>query len=210
MKFAELLEKTGNEPLFRSSVLLAGEDRPAGVSKQLSRWVRSGRLIQLRRGVYALSKTYRKLDPHPFLVANVLRSGSYVSLQSALSYYDLIPDVPQMVTSVTTGRPETVSNALGVFRFRHVRKSLFYGYRSVSLADERHVYVAEPEKALLDLIYLVPEADDPNYIAELRLQSLEAIDEKKLLKLCEESGSAKLERAVRHIIGMLPAGGGVR
>ena len=53
--------------------------------RQLDRWVKSGRLIQLRRGVYSVAPPYQADAPHPFLLANHLRKSSYVSLQSALS-----------------------------------------------------------------------------------------------------------------------------
>ena len=52
----------------------------------------SGHLLQIRKGLYMLSDTYRKKTPHPFLVANMIKRASYVSLQSALAYYDLIPE----------------------------------------------------------------------------------------------------------------------
>jgi predicted transcriptional regulator of viral defense system len=62
------------------------------VRRQISRWVKVGRLHQLRRGLYALAPPYQKIVPHPFLVANRLVQGSYVSLQSALAHYGMIPE----------------------------------------------------------------------------------------------------------------------
>jgi len=86
VNFTRLLELVGDEPVFDSAVLLAGPVNPADLRRQLSRWTKAGRLIQLRRGVYTFAPPYQKIKPHPFLVANRLLPASYVSLQSALDY----------------------------------------------------------------------------------------------------------------------------
>ena len=118
-----------DEPVFETGFLLAGEVDPADVRRQLSRWVKGGRLLQLRRGLYALAPPYRKVTPHPFVVANRLVRGSYVSLQSALAYHGLIPEHVPVTTSMTTGRPQRRENPLGSFEYHHVRKDLLTGYR---------------------------------------------------------------------------------
>ena len=82
MKFDRLLEIVSKEPVFETGLLLAGDVAPADVRRQLSRWTASGRLYQLRRGLYALAPLYQKVKPHPFLIANRMVRGSYVSLQS--------------------------------------------------------------------------------------------------------------------------------
>jgi predicted transcriptional regulator of viral defense system len=77
MKFDQLLRVVGDEPVFSSSLLLINGQDPVDIRRQLSRWVKRGRLIQLRRGLYMLSENYRKKTPHPFLLANRL----YVSFK---------------------------------------------------------------------------------------------------------------------------------
>ncbi|MEK6630557.1 MAG: hypothetical protein AABY89_07470, partial [Acidobacteriota bacterium] len=57
------------------------------------------------------------MEPHPFLVANALHRGSYVSLQSALAFHGVIPEQVPTVTNVGPGRPETVRTVLGTFAF---------------------------------------------------------------------------------------------
>ena len=124
MDFGELLQAVGEEPAFESGLLLAGDVNPHDVRRQLSRWVRAGRLYQLRRGLYALAPPFQKVKPHPFLVANHLVRGSYVSLQSALAHYGLIPEHVPVTTSVTTGRPGRWQTPLGTYDFRHVQSRL--------------------------------------------------------------------------------------
>lgn len=103
MNIQALAELVQNEPVFTSSLLKVAGIKTSQIELQLVRWVKSGCLLKLRRGVYVLGKTYRKIEPHPFLIANRLQRGSYVSFQSALAYYDLIPEHVPVVTSATTG-----------------------------------------------------------------------------------------------------------
>ncbi|MFH1314516.1 MAG: type IV toxin-antitoxin system AbiEi family antitoxin domain-containing protein, partial [Candidatus Eisenbacteria bacterium] len=78
MEFLELIEIVGDEPVFETGLLLAGEVDPADVRRQLSRWTKAGRLYQLRRGLYALAPPFQKVKPHPFLIANRMVRASYV------------------------------------------------------------------------------------------------------------------------------------
>lgn len=196
MKFDELVTVVGDAPVFEAGLLLAGDVNPADVRRQLSRWVAAGRLYQVRRGLYALAPPFRKVTPHPFLVANRLVHGSYVSCQSGLAHHGLIPEYVAMVTSVTAARPGRRQTPLGVYQFRHVTAELVYGYRLTDVADGQQAFVATPEKALLDLIYLQPGGDERSYLQELRLQNLETLDLGVLQHQAERAGSAKLKRAV--------------
>jgi predicted transcriptional regulator of viral defense system len=196
MKLDSLLTVVGNEAVFSSALLLAGKVSTAQVRLQLSRWVKTGRLLQLRRGVYALAPAWRKVEPHPFLVANKLQRGSYVSLQSAMSFHGIIPEYVPVVTSVGSGRPETLRNPLGVFQFKHMASKMMFGYSRMEIAPRQFAFIASSEKALLDLAHLTPGADSPDYIRELRLQNIEAINMQLLLELAERSGRPKLLRTV--------------
>ncbi len=200
MEFERLLEMLGDEPLFETSLLLAGEVDPAYVHLQLTRWKNAGRVYQLRRGLYALAPPFQKRAPHPFLVANRLRPGSYVSLQSALAYYGLIPEHVQQVTSVTTARPAHWRTPLGAYLFRRLQPALFFGYRAQLVAEGQRAFVAEPEKALLDLVYLHPGGDQEAYLRALRLQNLERLSPERLHALAEQMARPKLRRAAAVIV----------
>ena len=205
MKFDDLLVSTAQQPFFETGLLLAGAVDPADVRRQLSRWVQSGRLIQLRRGLYALAAPYRQTPPHPFPVANFLVPGSYVSLQSALAHYGLIPEHAAQTLSLTTQRPAHWRNGLGDFRFQHLASHLFFGYQQVSFTSGQEAFIALPEKALLDLIHLTPGGDDPAYLAGLRLQNLEALDPQRLQILARRAGKPKGLRAAACILELIQA-----
>jgi predicted transcriptional regulator of viral defense system len=204
MEFNELLTLLGDIPVFESAMLLAGNVNPGSVRVQLTRWTRSGRVYQLRRGLYAIAPPFQKGKPHPFLVANLMQRASYVSLQSALAFHGLIPDIVHTTLSVSTGRPERRETPLGSFEFRHIQSELLRGYRMLELQGPKQpsqqALVAMPEKALLDLVYLQPGGDRPDYLRELRLQNLERLDMDELSRQAEIFKTPKLKRAVRAIV----------
>jgi hypothetical protein len=199
MKFETLLEVVDSEPLFETGFLLAGDVDPKEIHRQLSRWTQAGRLEQIRRGLYTLAPPFQRVRPHPFLVANRLVAGSYVSLQSALAHASLIPESVPVTTSVTTGRPGRWDTPLGTFIFRHIQPDFLTGFRRELLTGGSEALLATPEKALLDLVYLETDGDSPAYIAELRLQNMDLLDLNELHRLAEASGKPKLRRAAQEI-----------
>ncbi len=203
MTFEQLIDLVGDEPVFSSSLLRSGSVSDAQVRLQLVRWTKTGRIKRLRRGLYTLAPPYRKVEPHPFLVANRLRPASYVSLQSALAYHGVIPEAVPVTMSVTTARSERLDTPLGSFGFRQVRRAYFFGYRQVELEQGQHAFVARPEKALLDLIYLTPQGDDESHLRELRLQNVEMIDTGALQDLARGFAGTKIERAAQSLASLL-------
>ena len=202
MEFDSLLTLIEDVPVFRSSLLLAGNINLQIVRLQLSRWVNSGRIYQLRRGLYSIAPPYQKIKPHPFLVANNLQKASYVSPQSALAYYGLIPEVVNITTSVSTGRPEKLETPLGIYDFRHIKTDLLFGYKMINLGDQS-AFVATPEKALLDLIYLHPGGDSIDYLRELRLQNTELLDINIIREFAEKFKTPRLQKAVNGILQLI-------
>jgi len=202
MEFRELIEIVGDEPVFETGLLLAGDVNPADVRRQLSRWTKAGRLYQLRRGLYALAPPFQKVKPHPFLVANRMVRASYVSCQSALAHYGLIPEYVPVVTSVTAARPGRWDTPLGSYEFRHLKTDLLRGYRPIEVSPGQRAFVASPEKALLDLIYLQAGADSPQYLQELRLQNLDCLDLDDLQRQAVLAHRPKLRRATAHVVAL--------
>lgn len=199
MKFNELLHVLGDESAFESSFLFAGDVNPRSIQKQLSRWVSTGRIHQLRRGIYILADPYRKNNPHPFSIANLMVRGSYVSLQTALSYHGMIPEFSTVVTSVTTRRPGTWNTASGRFEYRHIKTELFHTYRLSDLGSDQRAMIATPEKALFDLLYLVPQSDTMSYLHELRLHFIEQFHLDQFLTQAEVSKNKKMIRGARIV-----------
>jgi predicted transcriptional regulator of viral defense system len=202
MEFVRLLELVGDEPVFETALLLAGDVDPALIYLQLSRWTSTGRVYQLRRGVYTLAPPFQKVKPHPYLVANRMVRASYVSCQSALAYHGLIPEYVPVTVSVTTARPASWDTPLGVYRFRHIKPDLFQGYQRSEVADRQYAFIAEPEKALLDLMYLTPGSDSPAYLRELRLKNMDTLDVDEFHRQTELFDSPKLKRAANTVLDL--------
>lgn len=191
MRWQQLQQIVQDQPLFESSLLLTGDVTRHQAQRQLSDWTSARKIIQLRRGLYS----FPQRQPHPFIVANHLVPGSYVSLQMALAHYHLIPEHVATVTSVTTQRPGKYENRFGRFSYRHINSSLFFGIEYRSLGSDEYAYVATPEKALLDLIHYRPQGDSLAYIESLRLQNLEILDLERLHRFAERARKPKLKRA---------------
>jgi predicted transcriptional regulator of viral defense system len=197
MRFSQLVDIVGDEPVFSTGLLLAGLDDVPALQRQLSGWVRTGRLVRVRKGLYALARPYRKTEPDPFVVSNQLVTPSYVSLESALHFHEIIPDVVQGVTAVTTSRVAEYETPFGRYIFHHISQDRFWGAQLMSVSHGQEALVASPEKALIDLLYLTPRSDHPAYIEELRLQNGSRIDRNVIGEMVERFGSKKVERAVR-------------
>ena len=198
-----MLEIVGNEPIFRTGLLLAGDVDPIHVRRQLGRWVKAGKVYQLRRGLYALAPPYQQTKPHPFLISNQLVRPSYVSLHSALAYYGLIPEYVPLTTSITSDRPQELSTPLGNYQFQRVRTDRFFAFNLEDLGEGQSAFLAEPVKALLDLVYLRPEGEDISYLRSLRLQNLEGIDQNRLDEIAQQFSSPKIVRAAENIIQVM-------
>jgi len=203
MKFADLLAIVGREPVFETGLLLAGDAALEDVHRQLSRWTSGGRIVQLRRGVYTLAPPYQPVEPHPFLIANRMSPGSYVSCQSALAHFGLIPEHVPVVTSVGYSRTAAWETPLGRFELRHLKAELLWGYERQELPGRQAAFVAMPEKALLDLIYLEPGADEPAWLEQLRLQNLDRLHLDRLESQVRRVGKPKLVRALQHLVALV-------
>jgi predicted transcriptional regulator of viral defense system len=199
MRYPELLHIVEQEPLFETALLAAGDESLYQAQRRLTDWTHSGRVKRLRRGLYTLPETQRVCEPHPFMVANHLVKGSYVSLEMALSYYGHIPEHVAVISCVTTGRPGEWENEFGRFCYRHIHPQYFFGIDYQLLANYQPVFIAYPEKALLDLIYFRKGADSPEFLETLRLQHLDRFNLERLHAFAAQFGKPKLQRAVALI-----------
>ncbi|MFY7668100.1 MAG: type IV toxin-antitoxin system AbiEi family antitoxin domain-containing protein [Crocinitomicaceae bacterium] len=131
---------------------LATYSRP---NDKISEMIKSGELVSLRRGLYVPGPELDLPIPESFVIANHLRGPSYVSLESALSYWDLIPERVYETSSVTTKTTKTYQTSLGRYSFQHLTTPYYsFGIRSVRLTELQTALIASPEKAVCDKIVL--------------------------------------------------------
>lgn len=196
MKFEDLLSILGHETFFDLPTLvqLSGEPK-TNLRTQLNRWMKSGKCRSLRRGFYMLAKTYQKEAPNLAQLANYLCKPSYLSEAWALSFYGLIPEKVVLYTSVTTRSPARFENDLGIFDYRNIKKEAFFGYYP-SQIDHKKVFLATPEKALLDYWHYHPHTWSEERMEEMRFQNSEIINLNKLKDYAKRFNSPRLMKAV--------------
>ncbi|HRI60856.1 MAG TPA: hypothetical protein PK228_14055, partial [Saprospiraceae bacterium] len=147
----------------------------------LVNWQDKGYILKLRNTWYAFPDTL-KTEADLFFLANRLQRPSYVSLETALRYYNWIPESVFSITSVTTAKPAEWRTPLGHFVYRSIKPSLFFGYQTVEGRDAAF-NIADPEKTLLDLLYFNPHLVEAPDFEGLRLNREEIFERLDLSRL---------------------------
>lgn len=122
----------------------------AHASKILGRLAEAGFVIPLARGCWALAGRVDRLVIPERLTAPY---PSYVSLQTALYYHQMISQIPEITYAVSLARTRRFETPIGMFSIHHLSPDFFFGYEVVGGSG---IKMATPEKALLDLLYLSP------------------------------------------------------
>jgi predicted transcriptional regulator of viral defense system len=160
---------------------------------QLNWWQGKGYIKKLRRGFYMFSDT--PLDEGAlFTIANRLYSPSYISLESALSYYGLIPEGVYSITSVSTKKTTAFNSPIATFTYHRIKTNLHFGYH-LEKHGEQTYKIADMEKAVLDYLYLHPTIVEENNFYEWRFNESEfvaRVDMKKLKTYGKAFGSKQL------------------
>lgn len=125
------------------------------------RLVDAGVLHKLRRNTYTLASAAFDAER----VAGSLYYPAYLSFESALARYGILSQIPHSLTFATTRPSKRITMGTVEAEFSHLKAAFYFGYTSVNGLD-----VAEPEKALLDQLYLVSRGLRQINIAELDLQ----------------------------------------
>jgi predicted transcriptional regulator of viral defense system len=146
----------------------------------LVRWQEKGYILKLRNRWYSFNdaESHENME---WLAANLIYSPSYVSLHTALSWYNLIPEMIATCTSVTTLKTNKFSTPLGSFDYHRIKPELFgFGYvledMDASVRKKgRQIMVATPQKAILDFFYINSYYNTEKDIEDLRLNESELV-----------------------------------
>lgn len=158
--------------------------------KFLTRYSKKDFFSKLRAGLYALTDNF----PPSYLIANKLYQPSYISLEYALSYYQIIPETIYTITSVTT-KATREFEVLGIlYTYQKVKKEAFCGYSPIKI-DNQTVFIAEPEKALVDYLYFIDlQKREPNDRLELN-----EISKKKVLNYAKLFRRKNLNKLIKTV-----------
>lgn len=156
----------------------------------LSNNINSNLFVKLRNGFYILKDTRPSLN----LIANRLYRPSYISLESALSFYDIIPETVYGITSISTKATREFESEIGIFSYQKIKKEAFIGYELKSVHGES-IFIADAEKALADYLYFV---DLKKVVLNDRLY-LKNINKKKLMVYISAFNRKSLKKLIDQI-----------
>ncbi len=121
---------------------------------RVSRWMRSGELQGVVKGIYVTAPELRKRPLSLEILANKIYGPSYVSFEYVLSRAGLIPEAVRTLTSATPKRNRDFDTPLGRFSYRHLPPAVYsFGWTRREHSDGSGWLEALPEKALLDWLY---------------------------------------------------------
>ncbi|MFM9838668.1 MAG: hypothetical protein ACKVOQ_10420 [Cyclobacteriaceae bacterium] len=136
-------------------------------TRRLVEWQDKGYLKKVISRWYVFVDV-KQSDHFHLLVANRIYSPSYISFESAWAYYGLIPEGVYTITSATSLKPHTFTSSMGSFAYRHVKPSLLFGFRLIDVGGQM-CKIAEPEKLVLDHLYLNPSLKTKDDFESLRI-----------------------------------------
>ena len=156
---------------------------PSFLRLNLNVWHEKWYIDRVSKWRYTLS-SFEKVEENLFFISNQIYSPSYVSMESALRYYNLIPEWVFMITSCTTKKTQKLEWDRWTFYYYHIKPKLMWWYNIIKY-NNISFYMASVEKLLCDFFYLKPNMDD-NDIKELRIdfELLKTLTTKELLLDC--------------------------
>lgn len=179
------------------------------MNRRIVRWVRSGDLIRLKRGIYTtkyIFNRYREVPEFSEFTSSVIKYPSYVSAEYVLRKEDALAEVTFGVTAIAIKSANTYRNKLGTFVYREIKPELFIGYERKYFLEYDYWYATNP-KALFDYLYYKSRAlgtsfRGRNIVEELRLR-LDFLDDagsSELMSYAEKSKSRKLKAIIKNVI----------
>jgi predicted transcriptional regulator of viral defense system len=160
-----------------------------------------GYIKKIIKGYYLFSDA--DIDENTLLaIANKIYRPSYISFETAMSYYRLIPESVYMITSASTRRTNQFETPLARFSYRTVKPALFFGYSLLPGG----IKIAFMEKALLDHFYInsaVRTADDFAALRISREEMLDRLDMDLLTSYLQRFNHKRLSKTMKNFLGWL-------
>ena len=166
-------------------------------TRRLFEWCQKDYLKKIRNKWYCFSDTEIN-EKYLFHVANKIYGPSYISCETALSFYNLIPEAVFTITSVTSQKTMEFHTALANFTYRHIKPSLLFGYKLVNNGVSQ-IKIADIEKAIIDYLYLNPRYNEPEDFSGLRINTkelAEQINSERIRAYLKEIRSSSLSHRV--------------
>jgi predicted transcriptional regulator of viral defense system len=172
--------------------------------RRLVEWQEKGYIKKIAKGYYVFADLI--IDENIlYEIANRLYKPSYVSLESALSYHQIIPETVYGITSVSTRRTYSFSTPCGEFHYRTLKPSFFFGYE-IMIFDSKSFKIADLEKALIDYFYLHPNLKSGSDFISLRFNTeivMEKINRQKLQKYLRKFSKIALSDRISKFLELM-------
>lgn len=116
-----------------------------------NRYVKQGLLLRVKRNLYVLKEKWEAMGrENKFILANLAQVPSYISLMTALDYYEITTQMQRsFIESVAIKRTKEISVEEAIFNYNKINENLYFGF-----LKKRGFFIASPEKAFLDAMYL--------------------------------------------------------
>ena len=199
MQYQTLKEQLKDFPVFSISDIRKIE--PNFYRRRLNEWQDKNYIKKLRRGFYMFTDTTLN-EEVLFLIANRLYTPSYVSFESALSYYGLIPEGVYSITSACGRKTSSFHTPIAEFVYRRIKPQLLFGY-SLQKQGLQTYKIAEIEKAVLDYLYLNPNIIQDADFYEWRFNSQEFLSRANISKLNEYAKAFNNKSLIKRLEKLL-------
>ncbi len=168
MKFRDFQEKIKNLPVFKLNDIRKID--PGFHRQQLTYWQKAGYIISLPGSYYMLAEKQVN-EAFMYIFANRLYEPSYISLESALAFYQIIPETVIGVTSVSSRKTARFHSKYGILSYKSIQPAYLFGYQINEPEKSIKYKIANIEKAVLDYLYFHPEIKSIEDLETLRWNS---------------------------------------
>lgn len=199
----QLIENVPNDVFTDTTVKTLVEGSVNSRYGLVKRAIKRGDLIHLRRGLYALSKKYRRHGMNLYEIAQRIYGPSYISFESALSHHGWIPEAVYTITSACSVRSKEVKTPLGLFSYAHTPFNNFFAGVKREQSPDGIFFMATPWRALVDYVYFYKKdwAGIQPLIEDLRVDAA-SLKEADLSVLNELGQSLECNRIKNFIEGI--------
>ncbi len=117
-----------------------------------SRYVKQGLLLRMKKNIYVRPEAWKAATrEEQLMLANRGQVPSYISLLTALDYYDITTQLQRnYIESIAVKRTKALQLSDTVFRYAKITGALYFGFKK-----QKGIFIATPEKAVLDAFYLM-------------------------------------------------------
>ncbi|RLC20685.1 MAG: hypothetical protein DRI57_04240 [Deltaproteobacteria bacterium] len=198
MNYIQFKKSLAGFPIFSIPDIKAVDERFD--RRRLTEWQHKGYIRKIIKGHYLFSD-YDLDENGLFRIANKIYKPSYISFETALAYYHLIPESVYAVTSATTRRTYKFETPVAGYAYRTILRRLFFGY-----FISGHTRIATMEKAILDYFYVNTSLKTEDDFASLRINEdafFERFDEKRFINYMERFNQKILTSRMKHFLRWL-------